>query len=72
MDFLKMSEEYKQSAERLLCAIKKQKAKLEHARNREEINALINVYKKYILKLSVCQICSKRELSRKAIKNDTI
>ena len=68
MDFLKMSEEYKQSAERLLCAIKKRKAQSEHARNREEINALINGYKKIILKLSVYQICSKRELSRKGDK----
>ena len=39
MDFLKMSEEYKQSAERLLRAINKRKAQSEHARNREEINA---------------------------------
>ena len=68
MDFLKMSEEYKQSAERLLRAIKKRKAQLEHARNREEINALINGYKKFILKLSVYQIYSKRELSRKGDK----
>lgn len=61
MDFLKMSEEYKQSAERLLCAIKKQKAKLEHARNREEINALINGYKKiYTEVIRISNILKKR------------
>lgn len=61
MDFLKMSEEYKQSAERLLCAIKKRKAQSEHARNREEINALINGYKKiYTEVIRISNILKKR------------
>lgn len=61
MDFLKMSEEYKQSAERLLRAINKRKAQLEHARNREEINALINGYKKiYTEVIRISNILKKR------------
>ena len=61
MDFLKMSEKYKQSAERLLCAIKKRKAQSEHARNREEINALINGYKKiYTEVIRISNILKKR------------
>lgn len=61
MDFLKMSEEYKQSAERLLRAIKKRKAQSEHARNREEINALINGYKKiYTEVIRISNILKKR------------
>ena len=63
MDFLKMSEEYKQSAERLLRAMKKQKEKAqsEHARNREEINALINGYKKiYTEVIRISNILKKR------------
>lgn len=61
MDFLKMSEEYKQSAERLLRAINKRKAQSEHARNREEINALINGYKKiYTEVIRISNILRKR------------